>query len=53
MKARKKGRPKVKDRRIAVTFTALESQVKAAREKAGLGVLNKELEAYLYDYVSR
>jgi hypothetical protein len=46
------GRPKVKDKRIAVTFTALESAVKNARKK-GLSELNKHLEVALYDFITR
>lgn len=44
------GRPTVKDKKIAVTFTALESKVKAAKKKNGL---NKYLEQSLYDFLTR
>lgn len=53
MKAKKKGRPPVKDKRIAVTFTALESKVKDARKQIGLGPMNKKLEECLYGLLER
>jgi hypothetical protein len=52
MKSKKRGRPRVKDRRVGVTFTAIASKVKEARKKSGLKEMNKALEVFLYDYIS-
>ena len=52
MKAKKKGRPRVKDKRIAVTFTAVESKVNDARRKVGRTKVNKILEQCLYDLLT-
>lgn len=46
------GRPPVKDKKIAVTFTALESKVKEANKK-GIRNRNINLEAALYEFASR
>lgn len=46
----KVGRPAVKDKKVPVTFMALESKVKSAKKKAGL---NAYLEQALYDFNSR
>lgn len=50
MDEKRVGRPKAKDKRIAVTFMAYASKVKEAKKKKGL---NKFLEQSLYDYLSR
>ena len=48
----KQGRPKVKDKRAIISFTAPTSAIKNGRKKAGLKALNKYLEEALYDYIS-
>lgn len=49
------GRPPVKDKRIPVTFMALESKVEEATKKAKKkgADIRRELEQMLYDYISR
>ena len=49
------GRPPVKDKKIAVTFMAIQSKVSAASKKAkeNGSTIKKELETMLYDYLTR
>ena len=51
LKNRKEGRKKVKDKRVAMTFTAAASVVKLANKK-GLRTRNKFLESALDRYLS-
>lgn len=54
-KKQKVGRPAVKDKRIPVTFMALESKVRASSKKAKEqgSSIKKELESMLYDFLTR